>query len=66
MRARPSTEMHSTVSSTVNTTCGFACMLRAFREVGAHENANDDESGSHTPQTGNAWGRPFADAVTTQ
>ncbi len=36
----PSTEMHSTVLSTVKTTLGLAAMLRAFFAVGAQENMN--------------------------
>ena len=62
----PSTDTHSTVSSTVTTTCGLAAMLRALRELGLPENMNRFEPSSQTPQTGSECGRPEPDTVTTQ
>ena len=64
--AMPSTDTHSTVSSTITHTCGFWAMLRALRASGAHEKTNVDDSGCHTPHTGIAAGRPAAFTVTTQ
>lgn len=66
MRARPSTEMHSTVSSTVTTHWGLAAMFRALRALGEHENQNRSVAESQTPHTGMACGRADAEAVTTQ
>ncbi len=47
-------------------TCGLAERLRALRAFGLQVNAKRSRSRSHTPQTGMAWGRASADAVTTQ
>ena len=60
------TPLLALVLAIVTTACGFAAKLRAFRDSGAHENANRCSSSSHTPHTGKACGRPAADTVTTQ
>ena len=65
-RAVPSTDTHSTVSSTVTAHFGLAPMLRALRASGEHENQKRSVDASHTPHTGIDDGRPAADAVTTQ
>ena len=65
MRAVPSTTTTSTVWSTATVTCGFSATLRALRLFGAHPKTKVDVSGTQTPHTGMACGRPAADAVTT-
>jgi hypothetical protein len=64
--ARPSSETHSTVSSTMTAAWGLAARLRALRDRGPQLKAKQASPSSHTPHTGKAWGRLSAETVTTQ